>query len=759
MRPRQRRAAFTAAALVVGLGMLVGAYGLYGRVRPPAPRALPVPSASVEALARQHPKLARLLDDPKVGSLVKDLIAAYEDGGEAAARRLAKERGLINAADELTLTILTETDDAAALEAEIVREKGRIVGHGDRELHVAIPLAVLEENRAAGRDPEELLRRISDLEGVRGIVPTEPTEAHQLFKKSTEGLKVIHGDLWQKAGFRGAGVKVGVLDPEISQAPTYVGTVLPANTTIYMGQCRAPSGVAVDGAGIHGSAAAEIIHEIAPDAQLFLACSIGDFEAAARWLKGQGVRVISHSAGAITGRRDGQGRQQKFIDQLAREGIVWVNSMGNEGARYHRGSLAGLPGKWHEFAPGKTAMRFVQNEEAEIRVTLYWEQAQKIPSDYDLYLFDGSMTEIVRSQNKNAILRQPTETVVARGIPGRSYFVGIYGNAGVAPATFTLDVRGAKTIEFSTLAGSISAPADAAGAIAVGAVDWDTDKLAPYSGCGPTDDGRTKPELGAPTSVSSTVYRGSFGGTSSSCPHVAGAAALLLGRQPTLTRDQVLGVLLARAKDLGPPGPDNQFGAGRLDLGDPAAPIAIGPVAVVAPPGAPPTPTRPALPPAPPPTSPPPGVDGRDDGPPFEIPWRSVAAVIGLAGTGAVVVLVGFVALVSAVFRPAHKRPAGWRAWLTVVVGPNIGVSLALPVHGRITLGRTLDNHLAIPDIGVSARHAYVDATREGCVLTDAGSTNGTRVNGARIQRHFLHPGDIVDLGSSKVRFEVRSIS
>jgi hypothetical protein len=55
-------------------------------------------------------------------------------------------------------------------------------------------------------------------------------------------------------------------------------------------------------------------------------------------------------------------------------------------------------------------------------------------------------------------------------------------------------------------------------------------------------------------------------GTSLSAPHVAGALALLLGEYPNLTAAQQEAALTGSAVDIGEPGPDNQFGYGRLDI-------------------------------------------------------------------------------------------------------------------------------------------------------------------------------------------------
>jgi len=94
------------------------------------------------------------------------------------------------------------------------------------------------------------------------------------------------------------------------------------------------------------------------------------------------------------------------------------------------------------------------------------------------------------------------------------------------------------------------------------------DGLAYFSGQGPVYDaaGSTiiKPDVVAPTFVS-TNY-GIFGGTSASAPHAAGAAALLLSANPSLTADELQKYLEESSLDLGDAGKDNKYGAGRIDV-------------------------------------------------------------------------------------------------------------------------------------------------------------------------------------------------
>jgi subtilisin family serine protease len=54
-------------------------------------------------------------------------------------------------------------------------------------------------------------------------------------------------------------------------------------------------------------------------------------------------------------------------------------------------------------------------------------------------------------------------------------------------------------------------------------------------------------------------------GTSFSAPQVSGIAALLLSRKPNMTPDEVRDILMSTARDLGPKGRDDQFGAGLVD--------------------------------------------------------------------------------------------------------------------------------------------------------------------------------------------------
>jgi pSer/pThr/pTyr-binding forkhead associated (FHA) protein len=73
-----------------------------------------------------------------------------------------------------------------------------------------------------------------------------------------------------------------------------------------------------------------------------------------------------------------------------------------------------------------------------------------------------------------------------------------------------------------------------------------------------------------------------------------------------------------------------------------------------------------------------------------------------------------------------------------------------------LTVGRGTQNDVSIDgDEFASARHVRVEPRRDGVWVSDVGSTNGTYVNGMRIDRpRKLVQGDVVRVGETELRFE-----
>lgn len=115
---------------------------------------------------------------------------------------------------------------------------------------------------------------------------------------------------------------------------------------------------------------------------------------------------------------------------------------------------------------------------------------------------------------------------------------------------------------------------------------------------------------------------------------------------------------------------------------------------------------------------------------------------------------------------------------LPQVGAPDAVVSLYLVDSGQIihlagrtefTLGRVADNQPILPDVdfslfeaysqGVSRLHASLKIINLRVVITDLGSSNGTRVNGQKIMPHIdylLNHGDVIALGKLKIQVLIR---
>ena len=92
------------------------------------------------------------------------------------------------------------------------------------------------------------------------------------------------------------------------------------------------------------------------------------------------------------------------------------------------------------------------------------------------------------------------------------------------------------------------------------------------------------------------------------------------------------------------------------------------------------------------------------------------------------------------------------RLFIEVVEGPEKGkIDEILSV--RWVIGRT-DADLELFDSNVSRKHSVIEAISESSIsIRDLASTNGTYVNGVQINSKKLSDGDIITVGSTKLRF------
>lgn len=71
----------------------------------------------------------------------------------------------------------------------------------------------------------------------------------------------------------------------------------------------------------------------------------------------------------------------------------------------------------------------------------------------------------------------------------------------------------------------------------------------------------------------------------------------------------------------------------------------------------------------------------------------------------------------------------------------------------RFTIGRKAGNDIQLDEQGVSKEHAAILTVGNDQVLEDSGSTNGTLLNGAKVERHILQNNDVLEIGGFQLKY------
>ncbi len=420
------------------------------------------------------------------------------------------------------------------------------------------------------RVPRENLRALAqNVPGISFIRRPRPFAA--LGARATEGLLPTGALLLQSAGWRGQNVKVAIIDLGFAGLSRAREARVIARDAIVDTQDYTGEGLEVGTA--HGTGVAEIVHAMAPEAWLYLK-KISDEIDLANAVDdaiAQGVQIINYSVGVVNANfTDGTGIVAEIADRARAQGIFWVNAAGNHAQSHWTGFFSDRDyDGWLEFAPGQEDLLIKVDFPGSVQLYLTWDDWPRTRQDFDLFLYDAQGRLVASSQNYQTGFEEPTEQ-----IEYGAWAPGTYRARVLARRVSRTNIRvkifniSQQIIEPNVPQGSILTPADARGAFAVGAISvrsWKTGPQEPFSSQGPTSDGRIKPDIAGPDGVSNFTLT-FFSGTSASAPHVAGAAALLLSQHPTWTADDLQRALEAQALDMGEPGKDTIYGAGRLDL-------------------------------------------------------------------------------------------------------------------------------------------------------------------------------------------------
>jgi parallel beta-helix repeat protein len=423
------------------------------------------------------------------------------------------------------------------------------------------------------------LRALASVPGVTEVRTVQPPVARTGSVTAESDHLHLADQVRAQYGLTGAGIKIGVISDGVDHWNNAVGTGnLPGNLHVLRNTQN----------GDEGTAMLEIIHDIAPGAELYFhdwGENTIDFNGGIDALVNAGCTVIVDDVGWLHEPFFQDGIVASHVQSVASGGsVLYLSSAGNDAFSHYQGRYVedvDYPGYHNKYLyvsipPGGT-----------LSTVLQWDDPWTGSSnDYDLYLFDTSDYNLLYSSEYTQDGDDaPMEYFPALYNPGSSTIICeidvVNCNRAAAPRNLELFVNeGGGTRVYTdniVAADSVYGHPAAVDAVAVGAIhaaDPGTDTIAGFSSLGPVTIrypsavNRMKPDV---TGIDGVRITGSGGfpspfyGTSASAPGVAAVSALVWSGAPTKTATQVRQALLSSCTDLGPAGVDTTFGQGRAN--------------------------------------------------------------------------------------------------------------------------------------------------------------------------------------------------
>ena len=303
--------------------------------------------------------------------------------------------------------------------ATVVRAHGSLV-------KALVPVAELE---SLGRAP--------------GVGRLEAPQRFHVAAVTGEGVAAANADVFHGDGLRGAGVKIGIVDAGFGQyALRQVSGELPTGSALKtLNYCHDFEGL------VHGTGVAEIVHELAPEAELHLICieDAVDMAAATDYAIANGIQIVNQSGGFLnTSRGDGSGGPDTPDGIVARAraaGILWVASAGNS-AKYHwSGSFVDADNDGlGEFAAGDEGNDFGTKAGETVCAYLKWDAWPTTAIDYDLVLTTPAGAILGGSFSAQTGTQEPLEGFCFPSSTESTYALAIRGPPGSASLRFDIFV-------------------------------------------------------------------------------------------------------------------------------------------------------------------------------------------------------------------------------------------------------------------------------------------------------------------------------
>jgi len=395
----------------------------------------------------------------------------------------------------------------------------------------------------------------------------------------SEGVYSINADIVHSFGITGKKIRVAVLDlafdidnPKISENVADFKSFKNSVLTQTISQDKSAN---------HGTAVAEIISDVAPDSELYLYEINTDVEfgRAIDEAINNNVDVITMAAGWPNLPTDGTSHITKKIEDAISKGISVIVPSGNFAQRHWEGQfLDDNLNAWHEFAENDEGLSITVSESqinnnVPIMVYLNWDDKNKDYSDFELILVDPSGKIVEYSADTQTVNSKKIENIFFMPQTSGVYALGILD---AKKPNILSDVHKYSTlelfsinnnIEYPVSVSSVIVPSDAQGVIVVGAVNNKDGVIEPFSSQGPTNNGKSVPNIVGPNGVTTISQNGNlFYGTSATTPHVAGIVALMLDVNSELTPIQLLEKIQQNAKpDYSQPNYQNVYGFGIID--------------------------------------------------------------------------------------------------------------------------------------------------------------------------------------------------
>jgi len=405
--------------------------------------------------------------------------------------------------------------------------------------------------------------------------------------RADEAIEALGAQAWHDAGWDGTGIKIAVFDLQWFQVELRANTLgedTLANTHDCYGHrsCDLPIDTIRPTyrfeSGGHGIACAEVIHSIAPGAELHLVRVNGltTLENAVDWSIREGIDIVSMSMSFFSESfYDGTGAVNAQVDELVAAEILLVTSAGNYAnqhywAEFEDHNRDGL----HDFEAETQSLPIHLNK-GTTTINLIWDDYLSCgATDLDGYIYnqEGNLVGMGRrTQSVGEKSCRPVEYISARAEESGTHYLVVDRAAGTEHLRFDILTRGG-SVKSTIPARSVTDPGSHPGAFTVGAVRADGYRMngaESFSSHGPTHAGVDKPNIAGPDGLTTSIYgqRG-FYGTSAATPAVAAAIALLMHEDPRLSPFEAARRLQASALDRDPvwAPDDTELGAGHARL-------------------------------------------------------------------------------------------------------------------------------------------------------------------------------------------------